>query len=320
MPRITALARNGVLLASVVLALGGPQAIGGEPASRPSTQPIVVPLWSGAVPNAVPDPGPERDDGDGRIWNVSVPAMLVYLPAPTRDSKPRMAIVHCPGGAYTHLTRLAGADGFVEEFLPRGVVVIALKYRLRPPSPDVERDAMADAQRAIRLVRHNARTWNIDPHRVGLVGASAGANVVLNVVSHELNDSRDSHDSPDQPGPSRDQLAITIDDPTQRQSARPDFVGLLSPWPDKHDASFYPIPKTAPPAFIASARDDRTAPSAFAQAVVDGYKAAGVPHQFWLIDTGGHSAFTLGGKGEGAGWVIHFWDWLAHNGVNSNGP
>jgi acetyl esterase/lipase len=263
-----------------------------EPATRPSTRPspLVIPLWDHGVPNApTTKPDPERDDGTGRVWNVSVPAMLVYLPPQGDDhAAPRMAIVHCAAGGYTHLTRLAGADGFVDEFVRRGVAVIALKYRLRPASSDVERDARDDAQRAIQLVRANAKAWNIDPHRVGLVGASAGANAVLNVVSHGTSD----------------------------ESARPDFVGLLSPWPDQHDASLYLIPKTAPPAFIASARDDRTAPCTFAQAIAKGYESAGVPHEFWLIDAGGHGAFTIGGTGEGAGWPPRFRDWLTRISMN----
>jgi hypothetical protein len=108
-----------------------------EPATRPATRPspLVIPLWDHGVPNApTTKPDPERDDGT-RVWNVSVPAMLVYLPPQGDDhAAPRMAIVHCPAGGYTHLTRLAGADGFVDEFVPRGVAVIALKYRLRPAS------------------------------------------------------------------------------------------------------------------------------------------------------------------------------------------
>jgi acetyl esterase/lipase len=269
-------------------------AIGAEPATQPS--PIVVPLWPHGVPNASTRPGVERDDGV-RVWNVSVPGMLVYLPV-KNDGKPCMAIVHCPGGSYTHLTRLVGADGLVREFSPRGVAVIALKHRLKPASADVERDALADAERAIRLMRLNAAAWNIDPHRIGLVGASAGANLGLNVISRGEN-------NPD----------AAADDLADQQSGRPDFVGLLSPWPDGHAISFYPIGKDAPPAFIASARDDKTAPCTFAQAIAAEYAAAGVPCELWLIDSGGHGAFTIGGSGEGGQWAERFWGWLGKIGM-----
>src|SRR6202012_3047513 len=111
-----------------------------DAATQPSTlpAPISVALWEHGVPNASANPGTERDDGTGRIWNVSMPGMLVYLPE-QRDGEKHMAIVFCPGGSYTHLTRLVGADGFVQTFLPRGVVVVSLKYRLKPASSEVER-------------------------------------------------------------------------------------------------------------------------------------------------------------------------------------
>jgi acetyl esterase/lipase len=210
--------------------------------------------------------------------------MLVYLPKDDGHNR-RMAIIVCPGGSYTHLTRLEGADGFVKEFLPRGVAVISLKYRLKPASKDVERDALADAQQAIRLTRANADAWNIDANRIGLIGASAGGNVVLNVVSQNA------------------------------EGARPDFGGMLSPWPDGNVISKYPIAKDAPPAFIASARDDKTAPTAFAEAIAAEYEAALVPHQLWQIDRGGHGAFTLGSSGEGAHWPEKLWNWLQQIGM-----
>jgi acetyl esterase/lipase len=272
--------------------LGAPIALAAEPATQPA--PLRILLWEKNVPNAATNPAPERDDGTGRIWNVSVPAMLVYLPP--NDGHQHMAILHCPGGGYTHLTRLEGADGLVHEFGPDSVAIIALKYRLKPASSDVERDALADAQRAIRLIRHNANAWHIDPHRIGLVGASAGANLGLNTASRPS--STDPHAT----------------DPVDQESDRPDFICLLSPWPDQHPIATYPITKDVPPAFIASARDDKTAPTTFAEAIAAEYKTAGVPHELWQIDTGGHGAF--GGPGEGAHWPEHFRNWLKQIGMN----
>ncbi len=264
-----------------------------EAATQPSTLPaaIGVPLWEHGVPNASVNPGVERDDGTGRIWNVSMPGMLVYLPE-QRGGEKHMAIVFCPGGSYTHLTRLVGADGFVQTFLPRGVAVVSLKYRLKPASNDAERDASADAMRAIRILRARAGEWRIDPQRIGLAGASAGGNATLKVAS----------------GFDRGDAAAA--DVVDRESGRPDFVCMLSPWPDGHEISAYPIGKDAPPAFIASARDDRTAPTTFAEGIAKAYEKAGVACRLWQVDTGGHGAFTIGGTGEGVRWVEEFWPWV----------
>lgn len=279
------------LVCVVVVAALNVATFAAEPATQPT--PIVMPLWNNGVPHPSTRANLERDDGTGRIWNVSVPSMLVYLP-PRQNSKPRMTIVFCPGGGYTHLTRLEGADRLVNELLPRNVVIVSLKYRLRPASDDVEADAADDAQQALRLLRQHASEWWIDSNRIGLAGASAGANLVLNVASRASN-------------PATSQ-SVTSD-------SRPNFVVLLSPWPDGHQMGHYPIGHDAPPAFIASAKDDKTAPPSFAAAIDQAYKHVGVKSEFWLIDAGGHGAFTLGGTGEGAHWLDHLHPWLNSLGI-----
>src|SRR5437667_155983 len=75
-------------------------------------------------------------------------------------------------------------------------------------------DARADGQRAMRLVRGRAMEWNIDPQRIGMLGYSAGSNLVLNVASHFDASRADAADEVD------------------RQSCRPDFAILLSTWPN----------------------------------------------------------------------------------------
>ena len=209
----------------------------------------------------------------------------------------RIAIIACPGGGYTHLTRLAGADGAVKTFLPRDVVIVALKYRTTPPSEHVDADALADGQRAVRLVRAHAQEWGIDPEKIGMLGWSAGANLALNVATHFDSGIAGSSDNID------------------RQSCRPDFVVLLSPWPNKHPIGDFPVGEHAPPAFIGSAKDDKTAPSSFAQGIADAYKKAGAKAHLDIVESGGHGAFTINAPGEGGKWVGRFWPWLAEIGI-----
>lgn len=256
------------------------------------TAPLRLDLWQGATPGAVAGATPGADDGTGRYRNVGIPGLLVYLPAQAAPTEGRMALIACPGGGYTHLTRLEGADGAVAAFNPLNVVVISLKYRTRPPSTQVDADALEDGKRAVRLVRAHARDWGIDPRCIGMVGWSAGANLVLNVASHF------------------DAGRPEAKDPVDRLSSRPDFVVMLSPWPSQKTAADYPISKEAPPAFIASARDDKTAPTAFAQGVADNYKSSGARHQLWVVDSGGHGAFTIHAPGEGGKWIERFLPWV----------
>jgi endo-1,4-beta-xylanase len=255
--------------------------------------PLEISLWPGSPPAMVDGATPGADDGTGRFRNVGIPGILLYLPETPAPASGRMALIACPGGGYSHLTRLAGADGAVAAFLPRNIAIIALKYRTKPPSLDVETDACADGERAVRLVRRHAPEWGIDPTRIGIVGWSAGANLALNVASHCDSGTPDASD------------------PVERQSSRPDFVVLLSPWPAHRTIANYPVPAGAPPAFIGSAEDDKTAPSDFARAIGRAYQDVGVAHHLWIVPTGGHGAFTIDAPGEGGKWIDRFLPWAA---------
>lgn len=292
--------RHSFALAVPILGLFAPAAVAQNQTpveANPIPSPVEAPLWPGNPPGMAPGAGPGADDGTGRFRNVGIPSLYVYLPPGAAVGQHRIAIIACPGGGYTHETRLLGADGAVKTFVPRGVVVISLKYRLQPPSTDVEADALADGKRAVRLVRAYAKDWGIDPHKVGVLGWSAGANLGLNLATHF------------------DGGKAGAADPVDRLSSRPDFVALLSPWPHNHALNAYPIPKDAPPAFIGSALDDRTAPVTFAEGIADNYRKVGVPVDLMLVATGGHGAYTIDTPGPGGKWVDRFWPWLATIGI-----
>lgn len=249
-----------------------------------------VPLWDDNPPGVVEGAGPGVNDGTWRLRNVGIPSL--WMAFPNRPGIRRPAVVLCPGGAYNKLAATTIVRGVAEPFLADGFVVIVLKYRVSPPSPSVENDALADARRAMRLVRLRAEEWGVDPHRIGMIGWSAGGNLVLNLVSH-----------PDHPNAQSADL-------TERLSSRPDYVGLLCPWPNHREIGDFPISPEAPPAFVASARDDSSAPTQFAESIAAMYEANGVACEFWQIEEGGHGAFSWNAKGEGQQWRIRFLSWL----------
>lgn len=256
------------------------------------SKPLEFNLWENNPPGMVAGATPGADDGTGRFRNVGIPGMLVYLPETPAPPQGRTALIVCPGGGYTHLTRLVGADGAVNAFIPKGIAVISLKYRTLPPSTSVDEDALEDGKRAVQLVRNHAKEWGIDPRKIGMLGWSAGANLALNVASHfKAGDA-------------------TAGDQIERESSRPDFVVLLSPWPSKRTIADYPIQQNAPPAFIASAKDDKTAPATFAGAIAESYQKAGAKASLWIVESGGHGAFTIDVPGEGGKWIDRFEPWL----------
>jgi acetyl esterase/lipase len=245
-------------------------------------------LWDGPAPHAPEHPGPETFDAEGRVKNVSVPTLSLYLPP--KEKANGMAVIVCSGGGYAQLAVEKHGNGTAAALVPQGVAVIALKYRLKPPSTDVRRDALLDAERTVRLVRHHAAEWNIDPHRIGIVGHSAGANLVLNLMVHA------------------DDGNPTSADPIERESSRPNFAGLMSTWSGGQTLEDLKFPVDAPPAFFCHARDDETALLDFAEGVAGQLRGLGVPVKTTYHETGGHQAFTIG-QGLHGDWAPQFLAW-----------
>jgi acetyl esterase/lipase len=148
------------------------------------------PLWPGGAPGAL---GTADKD---------IPTLTAFLP----EKPTGAAIVVLPGGGYGGLADHEGS-AYARWLNELGISAFVLKYRLgsggyRHP---IE---LGDAARAIRLVRHNAAEWGIDPHRLGIIGSSAGGHLASTLLTHF------------DPG------APTAADPIERQSSRPD-LGIL---------------------------------------------------------------------------------------------
>lgn len=265
-----------------------------HPASDFGEAPREILLWDTVPPGFIEGahkawPG-VGEGGVKLVSRIGIPSIVVHVPR--APGKNRKAVILCPGGAYQALASVDNGNGTLDPFLKDGFVVIVLKYRTVPNPRQAELDALVDAKRAVRLVRHRAAEWDIDPAQIGVVGWSAGGNLALNLASDtDRGDPRAS-------------------DPVERRSCRPDFVAMLCPWPTSRPASAYPISKDAPPAFVASAKDDKAAPTRFAVGIADAYEKAGVPCHLWVIESGGHRAFSYDSTGEGSRWRERFVAWL----------
>lgn len=257
------------------------------PAANPSAQSLR--LWPGDAPGVPANPGPEIAEAGGRVSNVSVPMLDVYLP-PAGKANGTVLIV-CSGGGYTRLASGPLGRDAAAVFTPLGYAVCSLKYRVRPPSENVLRDALADARRAVRLVRSHAADWQIAPDRVGLIGFSAGANLILNLAI-----------TPSAGIPS----AI---DPLDRLGDRPDFIVLAATWPNHQPIASFVIDGKVPPAFVLHTRDDPTAPFHFAEEITTAWTRAGVPVVFTPFDQGGHMAFNFPVP-PATDWTAAFDQWL----------
>ncbi len=232
------------------------------------------------------------------IRYVSEPTLKVY-PAPA-DKATGVAAIVAPGGGFTLLA--IDKEGYdVAEWLNTiGVTAFVLKYRVNPDpnkgmglqmNPGLWGAILSDGQRAVRTVRARAAEWNLDPHRIGMFGFSAGSYLT---ASTTLNSDAGDPEA---------------EDPIERVSCRPDFIGLMygafADWPEGE------LPEL-PPLFMMQANDDGlfADPDATWIRFVQTWTAAGVPVEVHHYAKGGHG-FGLGVYGGGpAGWPAAFAMWL----------
>jgi len=171
------------------------------------------------------------------IVNIHNPSIEVHVVDPAVNTG--AAVIVVPGGG--HNTLNVGTEGadFVSYFYNYGVTTIILRNRLKRDGYDPLTDEVRDAQQAVRVVRARAQEWSIDPNKIGMMGFSAGAELVAPAaIAYE----------------GFEQANKGAGDPLAAVSARPDFVALVYPGPTPftRDPAAV-VPKNAPPSFITSA-------------------------------------------------------------------
>ncbi|QVL34561.1 alpha/beta hydrolase [Telmatocola sphagniphila] len=218
--------------------------------------------------------------------NIHNPSIEVHL-APADKANGTAVIVIAGGGNKTCNVGNEGVD--IADWLnSQGIHAFIERYRLRPY--DSTKDALADTQQSIRMVRSRAKEWGVDPKRVGVMGFSAGGEQAAWVTL------RFDAGNP--------QAA----DPVERESCRPDFSVLIYAGWLKMDMT--KVPKNAPPTFLTSAGLD----DAFhARQTVEFYDAlfkANIPVELHIYGHGGHGGAISPRKGIPFGtWHLRFLDW-----------
>ena len=263
-------------------------------------EPDVIRLWPDGAPGSEARRGEPEQAQDYWVKNIHDPSLTIFLPP--KDKATGAAAVVVPGGG--HRLLVFNAEGVeVARYLNSiGVAAFVLKYRLAREDGSPYRlgeHAREDAQRALRLVRHRAAEWSLDPRRIGIFGFSAGGEVVSWVVFSPTEGEADATD------------------PIDRESCRPDFSVAIYPGPlgvpDK-------IPAEAPPAFLLVAGDDDLAPVTID--LLTKYRAAGVPVEAHVFTRGGHG-FNLGQRSKLATlqhWRERVHDWMADNSILDPDP
>lgn len=305
---------KGLIVAVIVTLL-----LGCRPAAASLGSRMSIALWPGTVPDQRGMAEPEYSKTvttplvAGRPWTevgrVSRPTLTMYFPS---SNAARAAILVFPGGGYEILAIDLEGTEVCDRIVQRGIACGVLKYRVPgedsyplpapypksgpyPESPI----ALEDAQRALRLIRHHAAQWHVDPHKIGVVGFSAGGHLVAAVSNHF-----NTH------------LYRPVD-AADHESARPDFAAAIYPghlevaavaWDEQQwrDRRLRPAPAAGPyrelqinpdirvtsqtpPTFLLQAQDDDEDNVDDALAYYIALKHAHVATEMHLYPHGGHA-------------------------------
>jgi acetyl esterase/lipase len=277
--------------------------VGGASAQTTSWQPSAghtqVPIWPGVTPDAqavaVAEAGAEEDTTPvtdaliaGKPWvavgHVMRPTMTVYSPSGKNTG---VAVVVFPGGGYQELAIDLEGTEVCDWLTAKGITCVLLKYRVPHSGPQWDKQcrcqrkpkaptALEDAQRTMGLVRLHAAEWHIDPHKIGVLGFSAGGHLVADISTHFA------------------QRSYAAVDAADKESCRPDFAVALYPghlWPDEKKLDLNPdiqVTGQTPPTFLVQAEDDPVDPIEESLVYYVALKKAKVPAEMHLYAHGGH--------------------------------
>lgn len=255
---------------------------------QPSPSHRQVPIWPKEASDAQRVTGPEemktvKDPlvAGGEPWlqidNVSQPTMTVYSP---KANNTGVAVVVFPGGGYRVLAIDLQGTEICDWLTSKGITAVLLKYRVPTPTEGPYRDspqALEDAQRTVGLVRLHAAEWHIDPHKIGVIGFSAGGHMVTAISTHF------------------DTRLYPAVDAADKESCRPDFAIALYPGHlsiDDTNCELNPnivVTSKTPPTFLMQAEDDAVNSVNNSLVYYTALKNAGVPVEMHLYAQGGHA-------------------------------
>jgi acetyl esterase/lipase len=255
-----------------------------------------IPIWPGAAPDLKPVPGPETVRQNKKeliaglpmttVTNVTRPTMTVYSP---KGKNTGAAVVVIPGGGFQILAMDLEGTEACDWLTSRGITCVLLKYRVpgipyvwqcncRPHNFALSLPSLQDVQRTMRLVRFHAVQWHVDPHKIGVLGFSAGGFLVA-----EISTNFDRH-------------LYAPEDAADKESARPNFAMSIYPGHLATDDDQFnrdvPVTSNTPPTFLVQAEDDYVDGVRQSLVYYTALAKARVPAEMHLYAHGGH-AFGL---------------------------
>ncbi|MGZ3762249.1 MAG: alpha/beta hydrolase [Mucilaginibacter sp.] len=277
-------------------------------------------LYDGIIPNAKTDTVSEKTGRWGidnyYLTNVSKPTLTVYLPKV--DNATGTAVIICPGGGYSVIAIENEGYQIASVFQKMGVAAFVLKYRV--PSDQTMEDKsigpLQDAEKAMQIVKSNAKKWNIDTAKIGIAGFSAGGHLAASLGTHFSHNYIANKEGINFK-PAFMILGYPVISFTNALTHNGSRDNLIGKNPSEKMIREYSnemqVTRETPPAFIFQAEDDRTVKVENSIVFFQALHQNGVNAELIIYPRGGHG-FGLNNPTITSKWMDECQKWLLSNG------
>jgi acetyl esterase/lipase len=306
--------KTRILITAIIIAI--------IPVLNSNAQQKTMNLWPEGIPGLVlTDSYIEKSTtSEGlitRFEKTTNPVIYIYLPP--KEKATGTAVLICPGGGYTALAFAHEGNAIASWLNDNGIAGIILKYRL--PSDLIMKDKsigpLQDAQEAMRIIRRNAASWNIDPKKVGVIGFSAGGHLASTLSTHYADN---VYEVPDTVSARPDfslliYPVITMDASFTHAGSRKNLLGdNPSDAAIKSFSNELQVNEKTPPAFMVHAANDQSVPVKNSIVYFEQLVKFKIPSELHIFQKGGHG-FGLGGsKDTQSAWPGLCISWLKDSG------
>jgi len=240
----------------------------------------VLPLYPDSVPNSI-----------GKFEADQLPTLEVYLPIKGKSTGTAVLVI--PGGAYAFLAYKEEGTIIAKSFAERGIAAFVLKYRLPSNSTMLDKSIgpLQDAQQAIKMIRLNAKEWNVDPKAVGVIGFSAGGHLASTLGTH-YKTSYISNGKDDNLRPDFMILIYPVISMNEKLTHAGSRKNLLGENPSEERVLLFSnerqVTSETPPTYITHAADDNVVSINNSLEMYKALIARNVPSELYLVPRGDH--------------------------------